>query len=281
MKILVLGDFHGRLLEGIKGIIKKNKIDMIISVGDYCPFVYRKLWFKHCYGKEIELWQIIGKDKTRKLVERDLELGERVLKELNNLEVPVFTVVGNLDYIGYNDVLDLKQKNHWKWYEQDFFDKMIKKYKNIKRFDYDFIKFSDLILIGAYGQTFPGKVRSRAFRKHKMILGRLFNRFKKENKEGKVIFVSHNVPFNTKLDKITSKDAPKKAKGEHYGSKLIRKIVDKYQPVLHIGGHIHEGKGTDKIGKTLCLNPGAVHEGEYSILEFDEAKGKIKVKFVG
>ncbi len=282
MRILVLGDFHGKFPRKIKEIVEKEKIEAIISLGDYCPFIYRKLWFELCYHKEEELWEIIGKKRTRKLVEKDLRLGEKVLKELNKIGVPVFTVVGNLDYSNENDVFDYKQKNHWEWYEQDFFSKIIKKYKNIKRFDYDYVRFKEIVFIGAYGHTFPGRVKSKAFRRHRKMLERLFKRFRKENKLRKVIFVSHNVSYNTKLDKITSDDAHKKVKGKHYGSKLIRKIIDKYQPVLSIGGHIHEGKGIDKIGKTICLNPGAVHDNEYAVVEFDEKKGKVgKIRFIG
>ena len=41
------------------------------------------------------------------------------------------------------------------------------------------------------------------------------------------------------------------------GSKTVRKIIEKYQPLLALHGHIHESPGFAKIGRTKCLNPGS------------------------
>jgi uncharacterized protein len=34
----------------------------------------------------------------------------------------------------------------------------------------------------------------------------------------------------------------------------------KHQPLLGLHGHIHEGRGATRIGKTLCINPGSMYE---------------------
>jgi Icc-related predicted phosphoesterase len=44
------------------------------------------------------------------------------------------------------------------------------------------------------------------------------------------------------------------------GSKAVLKAVEKYKPLLTLHGHIHEGKGSRKYGRTLCLNPGSMYE---------------------
>jgi uncharacterized protein len=44
------------------------------------------------------------------------------------------------------------------------------------------------------------------------------------------------------------------------GSESVRNTIMKYQPLLDLCGHIHESRGTTKIGKTLVINPGS----EYS-----------------
>jgi Icc-related predicted phosphoesterase len=41
------------------------------------------------------------------------------------------------------------------------------------------------------------------------------------------------------------------------GSSAVRKIIEKYQPLLGLHGHIHESPGSIKIGRTACLNPGS------------------------
>ena len=277
MKILAIGDFHGKFPKKLQKLA--NKVDLVVSTGDYPPFHYRKLWFKHCYGKEIELWEIIGKKKYKKLVTEDYNRGEKVLKKLNKLSVPVFTTLGNIDYPSFNDVADLSKKikkSMPNWDSKELFGKRIKKYKNIKRFDYKYIKFKDLIFIGMRGHSFKGKVKSKAFKKHRAILDKLFKKFIKENKEGKVIFVSHTPPKDTKLDLISKKAHPKVA-GTHGGSKLTRKIIESHQPSLSICGHTHESWGKDKIKKTLIVNTGSAADGKAAIIDIDK---KIKVRFI-
>ncbi|UCH60679.1 MAG: metallophosphoesterase [Anaerolineales bacterium] len=44
------------------------------------------------------------------------------------------------------------------------------------------------------------------------------------------------------------------------GSKAVMQVIDKYEPLLSLHGHIHEGKGTRKYRKTLCINPGSMYE---------------------
>ena len=79
------------------------------------------------------------------------------------------------------------------------------------------------------------------------------------------------MPFNTKLDKITDKKSLRY--GYHYGSLVARKMIDKYRPLVCIGGHMHEHFGKDKVGKTICINAGF---GSY-VNTFLELKGdKIK-----
>jgi Icc-related predicted phosphoesterase len=41
------------------------------------------------------------------------------------------------------------------------------------------------------------------------------------------------------------------------GSKAVREAIKRYQPVVGLHGHIHESRAAQKIGRTLCLNPGS------------------------
>ncbi len=286
MKILAIGDFHGSFPKKWERLIKKEKIDIVLSNGDYLPFHYRKLWFKHCYDTDVGLWEVIGKKKYKELLKEDLRRGESVFKKMNALPVPVITVLGNVDYPDPSDITDrdsdAKSKNYWKWaddYRTEIV-KVVKKYKNISRIDYRSKKLLGYIFVGARGHSFPGHVKSKGYKKYRAKLETLFAKFRKENKNRKLIFLTHNVPYNTNLDKIGN-HAHERVRGKHYGSKMFRRLIDKHQPIVHIGGHIHEGRGKQLLGKTLCINPGAVHEGEAAIIEMPTTrKGKPKVRFV-
>jgi len=277
MRILAIGDFHGKFPVKLQKLAKG--VDLVISVGDYCSFTNRDLFFEYSYHKDTDLWEAVGKKKVKEGILKDLKSGENILKKLNVLKVPVLTVIGNTDYTRVHDTFDVSSgtSRKWKWGAQDFFKPMIKKYGNVRRFDYGSAQIEGLNFIGAYGHTFPGIVKSRNYKKYRAILEKLFKKFQKKD----IIFVSHNMPYDCKLDKIRDKNAPMVVRGKHYGSKLIRRIINKYQPILAIGGHMHENQGKCKIGKTLVVNPGAAVDGRAAIIEFDEGRGKVKsVRFV-
>src|SRR3989344_6011937 len=84
-------------------------------------------------------------------------------------------------------------------------------------------------------------------------------------KFGKVdVLICHQPPYGI-LDKVNSLFAPKNWNGGHAGSKVILDYIKKYQPEYVFCGHIHEGKGMKKIGKTKVYNVG--HEGDYVLVE--------------
>lgn len=271
MKILAIGDFHGTFPRKFYALIKKEKIDLVVSNGDFFPFIYRDLWFKHCYRTDVNLWDVIGRKKYVSLVKKDLASGERALRALNDVSVPVITVVGNVDYTPLQDTYDERPPRD-DLRRQDLLSPLLKKYKNIRRFDYSYFIFGEYVFIGSYGGSSPGLVKSKNYKKYRKKLEVMFKRFIGK----KIIFVSHNVPYNTKLDKIGS-HAHAAVRGKHYGSKLIRRVIDRWQPFVHIGGHIHEGRGMQKLGKTLCVNPGAAHEGKAALITFG---AKPTVKFI-
>ena len=81
----------------------------------------------------------------------------------------------------------------------------------------------------------------------------------------RAIFNIHVPPFGTNLDEAPELDEnlrPKYAGNalKPTGSTALRKAIEHYAPMLSLHGHIHEGRGTSKIGKTLCINPGSMYE---------------------
>jgi len=81
------------------------------------------------------------------------------------------------------------------------------------------------------------------------------------------IFCIHVPPYDSMIDyaplvdeQLRVKVVGGKPQMVPVGSKAVRKIIEKYQPLLGLHGHIHESPGYVKIGRTECLNPGS----EYS-----------------
>jgi Icc-related predicted phosphoesterase len=78
------------------------------------------------------------------------------------------------------------------------------------------------------------------------------------------VFCFHCPPFNSVIDtatKLTEDLRPVYSQGRPVeipaGSTAVRKIIEKYQPLISLHGHIHESSGFIKIGRTQCLNPGS------------------------
>jgi len=79
------------------------------------------------------------------------------------------------------------------------------------------------------------------------------------------VFNLHPPPYGSGLDEAPelTKDMRPAYAGRSLvsvGSKSVLAVLDKYQPLLGLHGHIHEGKGARKYKKTLCINPGSMYE---------------------
>jgi len=94
------------------------------------------------------------------------------------------------------------------------------------------------------------------------------------------IFNFHVPPFGYALDLAPelTKDLIQAADRKiHVGSHAVTKMIEKYQPLLGLHGHIHESRGAQKVKKTLIINPGSEYsegilKGTVVVLE----KGKVK-----
>jgi Icc-related predicted phosphoesterase len=99
----------------------------------------------------------------------------------------------------------------------------------------------------------------------------------------------HNPPYSSGLDFAAELDAnlmPVLRGGKPsiipVGSKAVREAIKKYQPVVGLHGHIHESRGAQKIGRTLCLNPGSDYTADVLkgvIVDFDADGNNIDFLF--
>ncbi len=98
------------------------------------------------------------------------------------------------------------------------------------------------------------------------------------------IFNFHAPPYGSNLDSAPKLDADLKyvAGGQALvpvGSHAVRDAISAYGPMLSLHGHIHEGRGAVKIGRTLAVNPGSTYEDgvlQAAIVDLDVKKGEVK-----
>lgn len=97
------------------------------------------------------------------------------------------------------------------------------------------------------------------------------------------IFSFHCPPYGTGLDdapELTEdmrlKDAGHSTKP--VGSTAVREAIESFEPALSLHGHIHEARGSARLGSTLCINPGSSYEQGQLLGAVVELDGKKKVK---
>jgi len=100
----------------------------------------------------------------------------------------------------------------------------------------------------------------------------------------RAIFNFHAPPYGSNLDNAPKIDADMRyvSGGQALipvGSKAIRDSILEYGPVLSLHGHIHEGRGAVKLGRTLAVNPGSSYEDgvlQAAIVDLDLGKAEVK-----
>lgn len=76
----------------------------------------------------------------------------------------------------------------------------------------------------------------------------LIPKIKEKIKNKVFILITHQPPYNTKLDLINR---------QHVGSKSLLRLIKELNPRLHICGHLHENiSKKDRVNKTFIVNPG-------------------------
>jgi Icc-related predicted phosphoesterase len=100
----------------------------------------------------------------------------------------------------------------------------------------------------------------------------------------RAIFNFHAPPYGSNLDSAPKLDADMNyvSGGQALvpvGSHAVREAILAYGPPLSLHGHIHEGRGAVKIGRTLSVNPGSSYEDgvlQAAIVDLDSKKGEVK-----
>ncbi len=99
----------------------------------------------------------------------------------------------------------------------------------------------------------------------------------------RTIFSLHCPPYGTGLDDAPELTAEMDLKDAGHavkpvGSTAVREAIERHQPALSLHGHIHEARGTRRLGRTLCVNPGSSYEQGQLLGAVIDIDGGTKVK---
>ncbi|MFT7616256.1 MAG: Icc-related predicted phosphoesterase [Candidatus Woesearchaeota archaeon] len=243
MNILLLGDLHGKLPK-----MPKSGFEAIICTGDYGDDKGIRKVVEKSRKIDKPISELITKKKWNELIKLSREKAKKLIQRLDKKDHTVFTIPGNWDTIPH---------------KRSSFDSLyLKNTKNIHDCHKIAIETEEFVIIG-YGFCggpeidfeAPVRERKKQIKEFSALFGHFESLFEHAADIGKpVIFLSHNAPINSKLDKVRNNDSI--MNGKHVGSMLTRQLIDAYQPAICICGHVHESVGKQKIGKTLVTNCG-------------------------
>jgi len=75
------------------------------------------------------------------------------------------------------------------------------------------------------------------------------------------LMICHTPPYETTLDRLMN--------GTPVGSPAVRACIERERPDVAVVGHIHEGRGVERLGESLVLNAGALRDGGYVVVDDD------------
>jgi len=144
-------------------------------------------------------------------------------------------------------------------------DKVIAQSKHVEQCEGKVIQLDEHHEMISTGWSNPTPWNTPREEPEEALLKRIEGLIQKLSNIKSAIFNLHAPPYGSGLDEAPelTKDLRPAYAGRSLipvGSKAVDKIIIKYRPLLGLFGHIHEGKGTRKYGKTLCINPGSMYE---------------------
>ena len=241
MKLLFCSDLHGNefLYQTLLDYSIKNQIKNILIGGDICPNVRGDL--------------NLGINCQKEFIHDFLFY---FFKKLKNNGIELFIMMGNDDFKVNYDLLEKAENNglikllHNKLNKMDNWP--IMGYSFVPQMPFLLKDWEKLDNKDSKPLTDPKK-DIRTVEKEEGTIEQDLKNLEKLSDPKKTIYSIHSPPFNTGLD-ITYEN-------EHVGSKSVKKFIETEQPLLTLHGHIHEshiisGVWKEKIGKTICINPG-------------------------
>lgn len=160
------------------------------------------------------------------------------------LEVPAYTMLGNDDAPALADVLRDAQRST---YAEDTIVELPGGYE-----------------MASFGYSTPTPWHTPRELEEPELGERVYALLDRLRDPARAIVNLHCPPADTHLDQAAKLDSDLRpvvdASGlvmTSVGSQSVREAIVRYEPMLGLHGHVHESPGAERLGRTLCMNPGS------------------------
>jgi hypothetical protein len=250
MKILAISDFHGtiELLEPFSKRAEEICPDLIVFTGDIVKGYARGDEFIDALrtGRQ----PVRDKEEIQSEERQDWMFYHEFFTTLQDLKFPVVCVPGNMD---------APEERYFQAIER-----YVIRSHNIKLIHGDFVNMGDYIISGFGGEiTFSQEenffVLQYSKQKVCMFLERI-NYFR-----GKKILLFHTPPRGDVIDLEGT---------QHRGCDVINELLSMIKPKIVFCGHAHKAQSKEKISDTLVVNPGALKNGKFAVIDTETEEVK-------
>lgn len=250
MKILAISDFHGEvgILSSLERTVRELEPHVITFTGDVVKGFAR--------GDE---WQSAKSQKRKPVRDRETILREReedvafyemFYDALEEIGVPVMAIPGNMDAP-----------------EERFRTNVVNRLSRsvaIRIVHQRSVKFGDFHFSGIGGEiTEKESEKYFVLQYSRAEVNRMKERIAKGKKK---IMLFHSPPFGELGME----------RGKQKGSGVVNDLVSEFQPQFLFVGHAHTARGTEMLGETLVVNPGALKYGYFALVDTDSREAKLQ-----
>lgn len=255
MKICAIGDPHGSL-EKIKKIPLEG-LDLVILTGDLgSANLMREMAFENIERKKQGLPEIKHNPREEKKAFMEAYTSSMQIVRYLSKHLPVYIIYGNVE----SSNAETKKKIKKIKLPLPFLTDDLNELNNVRVINNKLVNFNGVSIGGleyfidtCWVREFKPTDYEKSLKKAKKKTNKAKNvlrRFKEVD-----ILVCHQPPYGV-LDKVTNPHAPKHWIGNNAGSKVVLDYIKRFQPKYVFCGHIHEGEGHKKIGKSEVYNLG-------------------------
>ncbi|MHA2294478.1 MAG: metallophosphoesterase [Candidatus Hodarchaeales archaeon] len=246
MKVVVISDVHGRTdqLEGLLKLIKDNNVNIVLFTGD---MVKGKVRGDEWLAAQAEGRKPVKSEQIADEINEENKILVNFYRWFDTHKLHIGIVPGNMDapISRYYKIINYKLgfSNYLHQIHEGFWP-----YEGT----YCFVGF---------GGVLDSKEEYFVFQPTPEDLEAVYV---PEN-EGKLVFLFHQPPTGG-IGKIDDKDI---------GHPAINRMIEKYNPEFVFVGHTHV-QGSQKIGDTIVINPGAFKNGQAAIVDLESKQYDFK-----
>ncbi|MHA2271820.1 MAG: metallophosphoesterase [Candidatus Hodarchaeales archaeon] len=252
MKILAISDFHGKteVLPALGKIAKELKPDGMIFTGDVVKGYARGdewLAAQKEGGREPEITPTILAEE-----EEDLGFYDEFFGFFEMMELPLFLVPGNMDAP-----------------VERFSEHVVHRYRQspfIRVVHDELHEFGEFKFAGFGGELAP--TGAEAFFVRRYLEEEAIDSMRRllETNDSRLVLLFHNPPEGE-----VGND-----EGTQKGSQAVNRIIEILKPAYVFCGHAHKARAIEKVNDTTIINPGALKDGCYAIVDIHTKKAALR-----